>query len=59
MSIVMKKISALHTEWIKVAAYRKEYDAIEKEFSLASPMIAARSPAGLTQEQLATKMKTT
>jgi transcriptional regulator with XRE-family HTH domain len=55
----MKKISALHTEWMKDAAYRKEYDALEEEFVLASAMIAARSRAGLTQEQLATKMKTT
>jgi transcriptional regulator with XRE-family HTH domain len=55
----MKKISALHTEWMKDASYRKEYDALEEEFALASAMIAARSRAGLTQEQLATKMKTT
>jgi transcriptional regulator with XRE-family HTH domain len=55
----MKKISALHTEWMKDAAYRKEYDALEEEFALASAMIAARSRAGLTQKQLATKMKTT
>lgn len=55
----MKKISALHTEWMKDAGYRKEYDALEEEFALASAMIAARSRAGLTQEQLATKMKTT
>jgi transcriptional regulator with XRE-family HTH domain len=55
----MKKISTLHTEWMRDTAYRKEYDALEEEFALASAMIAARSRAGLTQEQLATKMKTT
>jgi transcriptional regulator with XRE-family HTH domain len=55
----MKKISTLHNEWMKDATYRKEYDALEEEFALASAMIAARSRAGLTQEQLAVKMKTT
>jgi transcriptional regulator with XRE-family HTH domain len=55
----MKKISTLHSEWVKDASYRKEYDALEEEFALASAMIAARSRAGLTQEQLAIKMKTT
>ena len=55
----MKKISTLHSEWMKDASYRKEYDALEEEFALASAMIAARSRAGLTQEQLAIKMKTT
>ncbi len=55
----MKKISTLHNEWMKDAGYRKEYNALEEEFALASAMIAARSRAGLTQGQLAVKMKTT
>ena len=55
----MKKISTLHKGWMKDAAYRKEYDALEEEFVLATAMIAARARAGLTQEQLAAKMKTT
>ena len=55
----MKKISALLKEWMKDASYRKEYNALEEEFALASAMIAARSRAGLTQEQLAKRMKTT
>jgi transcriptional regulator with XRE-family HTH domain len=55
----MKKISTMHKEWMKDAAYRKEYDALEEEFVLASAMITARSRAGLTQEQLATRMQTT
>jgi transcriptional regulator with XRE-family HTH domain len=55
----MKKISTLHSDWMKDANYRKEYDALEEEFAMASAMIAARSRAGLTQEQLAIKMKTT
>ena len=55
----MKKITALHKTWMKETAYRKEYQALEDEFALASAMIEARARAGLTQEQLAAKMKTT
>ena len=38
-------------------AFRAEYDAVEEEFALASAIVGAR--AGLTQEQLARRMKTT
>jgi transcriptional regulator with XRE-family HTH domain len=55
----MKKISTLHTKWIKDTKYRKAFDALEEEFALATAMIAARSRAGLTQDQLAQRMKTT
>jgi transcriptional regulator with XRE-family HTH domain len=55
----MKKLSAMHKSWMKDKVYRKEYEALEEEFALASAMIAARSRAGLTQEQLAKRMKTT
>jgi len=55
----MKKFSTLHKTWMKDAAYRKEYAALEEEFALAAAMIQARARAGLTQEQLAAKMKTT
>jgi transcriptional regulator with XRE-family HTH domain len=55
----MKKISSLHKKWMKNPAYRKEYEALEEEFVLASAIIAARSRAGLTQSQLAHRMKTT
>jgi ribosome-binding protein aMBF1 (putative translation factor) len=55
----MKKISSLHKTWMKDKSYRKEYETLEEEFALASAMIAARSRAGLTQAQLAKKMKTT
>lgn len=55
----MKKISSLHKSWMKDGVYRKEYDALEAEFALASAMISARSRAGLTQDQLAKRMKTT
>ncbi len=55
----MKKISELHKKWLKKPEYRKEFDALEEEFALASAMIAARSRAGLTQDQLAERMQTT
>jgi transcriptional regulator with XRE-family HTH domain len=46
-------------EWRKDPAYRKAYAALEEEFSLASAMIHARAQAGLTQQQLARRMRTT
>jgi transcriptional regulator with XRE-family HTH domain len=55
----MKKISDLHKKWMKDPEYRKEFDALEEEFAVASAMIAARTRAGLTQDELAERMKTT
>jgi len=49
----------LHKKWMKNPAYRREYAALEEEFALAAAMIEARSRAGLTQAQLARRMKTT
>jgi transcriptional regulator with XRE-family HTH domain len=54
----MTKISDLHKKWMKDPCYRKEYDALEEEFALASALIEARSRAGLTQEELAARMDT-
>lgn len=31
----MTKMKDLHTEWMKDAEYRTEYDALEEEFALA------------------------
>lgn len=45
--------------WRKEPEYVKAYDALEDEFSLAAAMIQARAHAGLTQEQLAERMRTT
>ncbi|HYB54738.1 MAG TPA: XRE family transcriptional regulator, partial [Alphaproteobacteria bacterium] len=58
----MKEIRArdLHRKWMKSdPAYAREFDAIADEFALASALIEARARAGLTQEQLARRMKTT
>ena len=54
----MTRIKDLHKKWLRDAEYRREYDALEEEFALASALIAARSRAGLTQEELAEKMET-
>lgn len=52
--------SDLHRKWMRDdPEYRAEYAALEEEFSLASALINARGRAGLTQEQLAQRMKTT
>jgi ribosome-binding protein aMBF1 (putative translation factor) len=45
--------------WRKDPDYRKAYAALENEFALAAAMITARARAGLSQEQLARKMRTT
>lgn len=57
----MKRITAddLHTKWMKNPKYRREYDALEEEFTLTAAMIEARFRAGLTQAQVARRMKTT
>jgi transcriptional regulator with XRE-family HTH domain len=44
---------------MKDPKYRREYQAIEEEFSLTAATIEARSRAGMTQEHLARRMKTT
>jgi ribosome-binding protein aMBF1 (putative translation factor) len=57
----MKRIMVddLHKKWMKNPDYRREYNSLEEEFSLTSALIQARSRAGLTQEQVAQRMKTT
>jgi transcriptional regulator with XRE-family HTH domain len=39
--------------------YRREYEALDEEFSLTAAMIEARNRAGMTQAQVARRMKTT
>ena len=53
------RVDDLHVEWMKNPQYRCEYEALEEEFSLTSVLIEARTRAGLTQEQVAQRMKTT
>ena len=55
----MSKIKDLHKEWSRDPKYRKAYKELALEFELASVLVTARLHAGLTQEQLAKRMKTT
>jgi ribosome-binding protein aMBF1 (putative translation factor) len=52
-------VDDLHKKWMKNPKYRREYYTLEEEFSLSAALIEARSRAGLTQEQVAQRMKTT
>lgn len=58
--VPMKRILVddLHKEWLKNPDYKREYDALEEEFSLTAALIEARSRAGLTQEEVAKRMQT-
>lgn len=55
----MSKIRDLHKKWMKDPEYRKEYDALEEEFALMAAVAKARARSGLSQAELAKRMKTT
>jgi ribosome-binding protein aMBF1 (putative translation factor) len=56
----MTSVDDLHKKWLKERpGYAKAYAELEGEFKLAHLFIGARARADLTQEQLATRMKTT
>jgi ribosome-binding protein aMBF1 (putative translation factor) len=55
----MTEIKRLHKRWSKDAQYRKAYDGLSDEFAIAQAMIAARQRAGLTQAEIAKRIKTT
>jgi ribosome-binding protein aMBF1 (putative translation factor) len=56
----MTRVDDLHKKWLKERpGYAKAVADLEEEFQLARQLIGARARAGLTQEQLATRMKTT
>lgn len=55
----MTRITDLHKRWVKDPAYRKEYEALEEEFALAQAIAKARNRSGLSQTELAHRMKTT
>jgi len=49
----------LHKKWMKDAGYAREYEGLEEEFALATAVAKARRRAGLSQSELARRMKTT
>jgi ribosome-binding protein aMBF1 (putative translation factor) len=53
------RVDDLAKEWMRDPAFRREYEALEEEFALIAAMLKARSRAGLTQAQVARRMKTT
>ena len=55
----MTALKRLHKRWSRKASYRRAYDALRDEFIIAQAMIDARQRAGLTQTELAKRIKTT
>lgn len=57
--VQMGRASKLHEKWSKDPEYRAEYDKLKPEFKIARLLIKARTQAGLTQAQLAERLRTT
>jgi len=55
----MTDVRKLHQRWGRSASYRKAYDELADEFELAEELIKARTRAGLSQRDLAKRMRTT
>ena len=55
----MTKLRDLQNKWMKDPAFRTEYDALEEEFALMAAVAKSRARSGLSQAQLAKRMKTT
>ena len=55
----MTSLKDLRKKWMKDPAFRREYDALEEEFALILEVAKARQRAGLSQAELARRMKTT
>jgi transcriptional regulator with XRE-family HTH domain len=54
----MTRVTDLHEKWMKEPSYAEAYAELETEFALAREMIEARTRAGLTQDELASRMET-
>ncbi|AMV72062.1 helix-turn-helix transcriptional regulator [Desulfuromonas carbonis] len=54
-----KKIRDLKEELLANEEFRREYQPLDEEFSIAAQLIEARTKANLTQEQVARRMGTT
>jgi transcriptional regulator with XRE-family HTH domain len=55
MGIPLKKVAK---RWMKEPGFKRGYEALDDEFSLASQLIEARVRAGLTQAEVAERMGT-
>jgi transcriptional regulator with XRE-family HTH domain len=54
----MTRVTKLHEKWMDDPEYADAYGELETEFALAREMIEARARAGLTQDELASRMET-
>jgi transcriptional regulator with XRE-family HTH domain len=54
----MSTIDELHRKWAKSPKYKRAHEDMEEEFAMARTLIKARVDAGLTQAQVAKRMKT-
>ena len=55
----MKTVREMAKEWHKSKSFCAAYDALADEFALAGALIETRAKAGLSQEEVAERMKTT
>jgi ribosome-binding protein aMBF1 (putative translation factor) len=55
----MTRVEEFHKKWSKNPAYRKAYADLEEEYALAAAILSARAAAGMTQAELARRMRTT
>lgn len=54
-----KSLSRMKAELMTDEEFRREYESLEDEFSVAAQLIEARMKANLTQEEVARRMGTT
>jgi predicted transcriptional regulator len=54
----MKSHEEMIMSWMQDPNFRREYNALESEFSLFDELLKARKEAGLTQAQVAERMGT-
>ena len=54
----MTRLSDLKARLLEKPGVRAEYDALAGEFSIIESLIRARTQAGMTQQQVAEKMRT-
>lgn len=54
-----KKFNEKKKELMKNSEFRKEYNNLEPEFTIARALIEARARSGLTQQEVAKRMGTT
>jgi ribosome-binding protein aMBF1 (putative translation factor) len=55
----MTRLADLEKKWLKDPAFVKAYDALDEEYSVIFAVMEARAKSGLSQAELARKMKTT